>query len=69
MIEVGEYVRTDNGIIGKYIIQQNINYIDTGKQFIGIDIEKDIVKNSPNIIELIEKRRLCKWRKSFCDRK
>ena len=53
-IKVGEYVRTISGNIGKYIIQQNINYIDTGKQYIGIDIEKDIVKQSSNIIDLIE---------------
>lgn len=53
-IQVGDYVRTDNGIIGKYIIQQSMDYINTGKQYIGIDIEKDIVKHSPNIIDLIE---------------
>ena len=53
-IKVGEYIRTKNGYIGKYIIQQNINYIDTGKNYIGFDIENDIVKCSPNIIDLIE---------------
>ena len=53
-IKVGEYVRTDNGIIGKYIEKQRMDYIDTGKQQIGFDIEKDIVKHSPNIIDLIE---------------
>lgn len=54
-IKVGEYIRTDNGIIGKYKVNENwINVIETNNKDIGIDIEKDIVKHSNNIIDLIE---------------
>lgn len=55
MIEVGEYIRTDNGLIGKYYINKNsFNVIVSNEKEIGIDIEKDIVKHSKNIIDLIE---------------
>lgn len=54
-IKVGEYIRTDNGIIGKYKVNENwIDVIETNNKDIGIDIEKDIVKHSLNIIDLIE---------------
>ena len=54
-IKVNDYVRTDNGIIGKYKVNKNwINVIETNNKDIGIDIEKDIVKHSNNIIDLIE---------------
>ena len=63
-IKVNDYVRTDNGIIGKYKVNKNwINVIETNNKDIGIDIEKDIVKHSKNIIDLIEERRLCEWKK------
>lgn len=54
-IKVGEYVRTDNGIIGKYVKFSGFeDSIETNNKWIGFDIEKDIVKHSPNIIDLIE---------------
>lgn len=54
-IKVGEYVRTDNGIIGKYVKFRGFeDSIETNNKWIGFDIEKDIVKHSPNIIDLIE---------------
>ena len=54
-IEVGEYVRTDNGIIGEYYQDRlEFDFIETDKETIGFDIEKDIVKHSKNIIDLIE---------------
>ena len=53
-IKVNEYVRTKQGDIGKYVIRQDINFVETNNGFIGFDIENDIVKHSPNIIDLIE---------------
>lgn len=67
-IKVDDFIRTKDGYILKVI---NINdfrppeskycteasYL-TDIRFIGND---DIVKHSPNIIDLIEKRRLCEW--------
>lgn len=54
-IKVGEYVRLDDGIVGKYQINKNwINVVETNDKYIGFDIEKDIVKHSPNLIDLIE---------------
>lgn len=64
-IEVNEYVRFNNGEIGKVIdIKENpsrIVYSEYGE----IGLISEIVKHSKNIIDLIEKRRLCKWRTSF----
>ena len=55
-IEVGEYVRTDNGIIGKYVKYRGIeDRIENNYRWIGFDIEKDIVNHSKRIIDLIEK--------------
>lgn len=66
-IEVGDYVRTKEGEIHKvikiieddgdwdyYCCGNNVGYF-----------AMDIAKHSKNIIDLIEKRRLCKWRTSF----
>lgn len=54
-IKVGEYVRLDDGTIGKYQINKNwINVVETNDKDIGFDIEKDIIKHSFNIIDLIE---------------
>ena len=55
MIEVGEYIRLDDGTIGKYQENKNwINVVETNDKYIGFDIENDIVKHSKNIIDLIE---------------
>ena len=54
-IEAGEYVRLDDGTIGKYEVNKNwINVVETNDRYIGFDIEKDVVKHSKNIIDLIE---------------
>lgn len=69
---IGEYVRTKNGIIAKCIDEKQDRYlfdkvvIEEGyyNNYILKDIPKRanfIVKHYKNIIELIEKRRLCKW--------
>ena len=72
-IEVGEYVRT-GGYIGKLIeyIPNALNYlkIDVGREVIHCDNSRDNyiytrygfqLKHSSNVIDLVEKRRLCKW--------
>lgn len=65
-IKVGEYVRLDDGTVGKYQINKNwINVVETNDKYIGFDIENDIVKHSPNLIDIIEERRLCKWKRSY----
>ena len=54
-ISINEYVRTDNGIIGKYVkFRGNQDSIENNNKWIGFDIEKDIVKHSKDIIDLIE---------------
>ncbi len=50
-IKVGEYVRTKKGKIFRY---------SKGRAYLGKD--NYIVKHSKNILDLIEVRRLCKWR-------
>lgn len=62
-IKVGEYVRTKNGKIDKvknndYYIQQ---YIECEK---GLYLRDNITKHSFNLIDLLEVRRLCKFRKN-----
>ena len=60
MIEVGEYVRNYEGIIGKAIgrdIDNHLkldNYYDGYKYLTHIEEKEDIVKHSKNIIDLIE---------------
>ena len=73
-ISVGEYVRTKEGYLGILIAinKQDYNYlvVDTS-----IEVRKDryhstylylkkgnIKKHSKQLIDLIEKRRLCKWK-------
>ena len=60
-IKEGEYVRTKDGHIFKTDKENKNIQIN---EFINIGGVRDIVKHSPNIIDLIEIRRLCKWRKS-----
>lgn len=63
VIEAGEYVRTKNGKIDK-VVSNNYymeKYIETEKDFIFC---KNIVKHSKQLIDLIEIRRYCKWKKS-----
>lgn len=67
-MEVGEYVRTEEGNIGKIIrILERVVLVDK----LVIDLKdfcvtrticnSEIVKRSKNIIDLIEVRRLCEW--------
>lgn len=66
-IEVGEYVKTEDGIIDKVIIQYNgkCNNPNCSEKHISCKYnyynEKDIVKHSKQLIDLIEVRRFCKW--------
>ena len=54
-IKVNDFVKLDDGTIGKYQINKNwINVVETNNKYIGFDIEKDVVKHSSNIIDLIE---------------
>ena len=73
-IKVGEYVRTKNKGIQKIAyIRPNatvnkyayfIGYDDDGDRLNGILKTTDILKHSFNLIDIIEERRLCKWRTS-----
>lgn len=59
-IKVGEWVRFKSGKIDKvksdyYYMQQ---YIECER---GSYLRDNITKHSPNIIDLIEVRRLCEW--------
>ena len=73
-IKVGDWIRTNWGHIGKLKrIELDKNdkglkwYVFDHKEFeINIIKEEyinkpDIVKHSPNLIDIIEERRLCKW--------
>lgn len=69
-IEVGEYIRTNKGIakitknsIGKI---DYFTYYDIDKEIDDINYiqKEDVIKHSKNIIDLIEVRRLCKWKKN-----
>lgn len=71
-IEIGEYIRTNKGNIGKvigifdghYMAKYHIEFqgnIKTKRQYLST---KTIVKHSKNIIDLIEERRFCKWKKN-----
>ena len=72
-IKVGEYVRSKEGIIDKvrsYSFSTNIWNCENGMcidecNCIGTHLES-ITKHSFNLIDLIEVRRLCKWKKSKC---
>lgn len=64
-IKVGELVRLKNGRIDKvknddYYMQQ---YIECEK---GLYLRDNITKHSFDLTDLIEIRRLCKWKKSKC---
>lgn len=73
-IKVNEYVRTIDGKIGifdRYSSRPDKSYFKSPFNcFIKLKNRKTplqccreyIVKHSPNLIDIIEKRRLCKWR-------
>lgn len=71
-MEIGEYIRTQNGRIGRVIKiwvwegtskrkEQTHYLIDWGGKASYIAILKNL-KHSKNIIDLIKERRLCEWR-------
>lgn len=75
-IEVKEYVRTNNGLIGKVnkiemagsgcrfggeFLTDTIIQFNDGKVYERRVTNKQIVKHSKDITDLIEKRRFCKW--------
>ncbi len=70
-IEVGEYVRTKDGIIDKverFSVGCCVWHCENGMcidecNCIGTHLE-NIVKHSKQLIDLIEVRRLCKWNAS-----
>ena len=73
MIEVGEYCRTREGFIAKLEKMEDSDTSPYGDERIslwhedyygGYEEPHIIVKHSKNIIDLIEVRRLCEWRKS-----
>lgn len=54
-IKVNDFVKLDDGTIGKYQINKNwINVVETNNKYIGFDIEKDVVKHSSNIKDLVQ---------------
>ena len=70
MIGVGEYVRTKKGIfkiLGIKTVQTKMNgnhdlaYLIDDCPLMYI-IDNNFIKHSKNIIDLIEKRRLCEWK-------
>lgn len=75
-IEIREYVRTENGLIGKVnkieprgsgcrfageFLKDEIIQFNDGKTYERRVKRKQVVKHSKNIIDLIEVRRFCKW--------
>ena len=55
-IEVGEYCRNREGLIFK--VDKEKKNIDIN-EFLNMGGNRDIIKHSKNIIDLIEERRLC----------
>ena len=65
-IKVGEYVRTIFGKILQITSLRDMGYIEKGNPY----FRQQIKKHSPNIIGLIEERRLCERKtNSLCIRK
>ncbi len=69
-IKVNEYVRMIDGLIAEIVTKDKDDhfildrYYAGGRHLTEIEVKNDIVKHSPNLIDIIEERRLCKWRKS-----
>ena len=69
-IEINEYIRNNKGNIGKVIdifnghslAKYHIEYKVVAKVKRQWLSTKTIIKHSPNIIDLIQERRLCKWK-------
>ena len=75
-IKVGEKIRCNDGLVGELIRIERIERddIDTSLKWYVFDDGKNeryvnkpyITKHSFNLIDLIEVRRLCEWKKSKC---
>lgn len=64
-IKIGEYIRTEEGEIFK-AIEEEVDYYNFELNKLNPkEIFNPIVKHSPNIIDLIEERRLFRWCKSW----
>lgn len=70
-IKVNEFIRTKYGEIAKVIeykdeivLDKEIKFYGMYRSYICEDEIDFIVKHSPNLIDIIEERRLCKWRNS-----
>ena len=70
-IKVNEYIRTKRGIIDKavkilddYIFLESKFFITEYGESSTFIKKTDVVKHSPNLIDIIEERRLCKWERS-----
>lgn len=70
-IKVNEYIRTKDGVIAK-VTYVDVMMVDCDRDVFDLNnlammeipteyIKEYILKHSPNIIDLIEERRLCKW--------
>lgn len=60
-IKVGDYIRT-NGIIGKVEqIGNSLFWLEDGSSY---SLSDKKVKHSKHIIDVIEVRRLCEWKRS-----
>ena len=71
-IKVNEYIRTKRGIIDKavkilddYIFLESKFFITEYGGSCTFIKKTDIVKHSPNLIDIIEERRLCEWNESM----
>lgn len=75
-IKVGEKIRCNDGLVGELIriVRIERDDIDTSLKWYVFDDGKNeryvnkpyITKHSFNLIDLIEVRRLCEWKKSKC---
>ena len=75
-IKVNEFVRTRYGEIAKVseykdeiVLDKEIKFYGMYRGYICEDEIDFIVKHSPNLIDIIEERRLCKWNISNRKRK
>ena len=59
-IKVNEYIRTKYGEIG--IVTETHPRLKWRKKKASSDLDYNLIqKHSPNLIDIIEERRLCKW--------
>lgn len=67
--EIGEYVKTKKGKIGKVLsIDEDPEWIETTLDKGNVMHISEFIKHSKQLTDLIEVRRLCKWKesKTYC---